>query len=543
MLAFPPRMNGVVRLHEPDGSVRQLSVADAVAEASNDLQRGGAAHALRLLDQAVHRAPQAPAVRYLLGIAQLRQDQRDLAISNLERAVRSDARNVDYLAALGEALIPERPLDAIAYFAAAIELGAKRPDVYSLLASILINMRRPADALNACDLGLATCGDAPEILGNRGLALRDLARYEEALQCLKQTESLLPHDYRVLVGLGNVLGDLGRLAESRDYFTKAAALRPGDPVCRYNLALTLLLAGNLPDGFREYEWRWDNRQFASHRPRFAQPRWDGSELAGRHLLLSFEQGAGDTIQFARYVQFAKERRARLTLLVQRPLLRLMSWLSDEVAVTDTPPADFDAYCSLGSLPHVAGTDLQSIPAPAQFEIPAITRWRWHARLGERHRARIAVVWAGAAGHLNDHNRSLPLQRLAPLFDAPGAEWFSLQVGPASAQLTQSTIRDLAPHLTDYAETAAAIQQMDLVITVDTSVAHLAGSLGVPTWMLVPFAPDWRWMRDRGDSPWYPSMKLYRQKSPGDWDNVLGAVKTDLNLWLQADIDVIEVPAA
>jgi Flp pilus assembly protein TadD len=524
-------MNGVVRLREPDGSVRQLSVADAVAEASNDLQSGGAGHALRLLDQAVHRAPQAPAVRYLLGIAQLRHDQRDLAISNLERAVRSDARNVDYLAALGEALIPERPLDAIAYFAAAIELGAKRPDVYSLLASILINMRRPADALNACDLGLAACADAPEILGNRGLALRDLARYEEALHELKKTESLLPHDYRVLVGIGNILSDLGRLAEASDYFRKASALRPGDPVCRYNLALTLLLAGNLRDGFHEYEWRWGNRQFAAHRPRFAQPRWDGAELAGRHLLLSFEQGAGDTIQFTRYVQFAKERGARITMLVQRPLLRLMTWLSDDIAVTDTPPANFDVYCPLGSLPHVAETNLESIPAPAQFEIAAITRWQWHARLGERTGARIAIVWAGAAGHLNDHNRSLPLQRLAPLFDIPGAEWFSLQVGQASEQLAQSNIRDLAPHLSDYAETAAALQHMDLVITVDTSVAHLAGTLGVPTWVMIPFAPDWRWMRNRGDSPWYPSMKLYRQTTAGDWNTVLKTIEADLTLWL------------
>ncbi|HVV45870.1 MAG TPA: tetratricopeptide repeat-containing glycosyltransferase family protein [Bryobacteraceae bacterium] len=542
-MPFSPGMNGVVRLREPDGSVRQLSVADAVAEASNDLQRGSAAHALRLLDQAVHRAPQAPAVRYLLGVAQLRQNQRDLAISNLERAVRGDARNIDYLAALGEALIPERPLDAIAYFATAIELGAKRPDVYSLLASILINMRRPADALNACDLGLTACGDAPEILGNRGLALRDLARYEEALHYLKKTESLLPRDYRVLVGIGNILSDLGRLAEAKDYFMKAAAVRPGDPVCRYNLALALLLAGNLRDGFREYEWRWENRQFASHRPRFAQPLWNGAELAGRHLLLSFEQGAGDTIQFARYVQFAKERGARVTMLVQSPLRRLMTWLTDEVTVTDTLPAAFDVYCPLGSLPYVAGTGPESIPAPAQFEVPAITRWQWHARLGERNGARIAIVWAGAAGHLNDHNRSLPFQRLAPLFDAPGAEWFSLQVGPPSAQLAGSNVRDLAPFLADYAETAAALQQMDLVITADTSVAHLAGSLGVPAWVLIPFAPDWRWMRDRDDSPWYPSMKLYRQSAAGDWDTVLRNVRTDLNAWLQAELEIVEASAA
>jgi tetratricopeptide (TPR) repeat protein len=428
----------------------------------------------------------------------------------------------------------ERPLDAIPHFANAIELGARRPDVYSLLAAILIGIRKPEDALNVCDLGITACGASAEILGNRGVALRDLGRYEEALECLRKTEALLPEDYRVLIGAGNVLQDLGRFSEAADCFRRASSLRPGDPVCRYNLALTLLLGGQFREGFTEYEWRWSSRQFAAHRPRFAQPLWDGSRLDGKRLLLCYEQGAGDSIQFARYVSFAKERGASVTVLVQRPLLRLMTWLMDEAVVTDTPPAEFDVYCPLGSLAHIAQTDLESIPAPVQFEVPAHARWQWHAKLGERSGARIAIVWAGAAGHLNDHNRSLALRQFAPLFKAPGAEWFSLQVGPASAQLAGSGIRDLAPDLADYGDTAAALRQMDLVITVDTSVAHLAGSLGVPTWVLIPFAPDWRWMRDCSDSPWYPSMKLYRQKAAGDWDSVIQTVNADLNQWLQME---------
>lgn len=524
-------MNAVVRLRESNGRVRQLSVNDAVAEASLKLQRGDTAYALRLLDQAVQRVPHIPAVRYLLGVAQLRHNRRDLAISNLERAVKSENDNIDYLAALGEALMTEQPTAAIAHFVRAIEFGARRPDVYSLLAAILIDMRKPEEALAICNLGLAMCGEAAEILGNRGLALKELSRYEEALECLKKTEALLPSDYRVLISLGNVLNDLGNLAEAHDYFTKACTLQPGDPVAHYNLAHTLLLSGNLVEGFREYEWRWGSRQFAAHRPQFTQPFWDGSDLAGRHVLLCCEQGAGDTIQFARYAQFVKDRGARVTMQVQPSLVRLMTCLADGIAITDTAPSEFDVYCPLGSLAHKAQTNLETIPSPAQFEIPALLKWNWHARLGERKGLRIGIVWAGAAGHLNDRNRSLTCQRFATLFDVPDTEWFSLQVGPSAAQWNepgiQGRIRDLAPLLTDYTETAAAILNLDLIVTADTSVAHLAGSLNVPVWVLIPFAPDWRWMLDRDDSPWYPSMKLYRQRIPGDWDTVLKTVKADL----------------
>lgn len=528
-------MNAAVRLRESNGRVRQFSVNDAVAEASRDLQRGDTARALRLLDQAVQRVPHVPAVRYLLGVAQLRHNHRDLAIANLERAVQGENNNVDYLAALGEALMAEQPAAAIAQFVSAIELGARRPDVYSLLAAILIDMRKPDDALAICNLGLAMCGEAAEILGNRGVALKELARYEEALQTLKKTEALLPSDYRVLVSLGNVLNDLGNHAEALDYFAKACALRPNEAVAHYNRALALLVSGDLKEGFREYEWRWGSRQFAAHRPEFVQPVWDGSDLEGRHILLTCEQGAGDTLQFARYAQIVKDRGGRVIMHVQRPLVRLMSWIMYDVAVTDRTPSEFEVYCPLGSLAHKAQTDLNSIPPPARFEVPALLRWSWHARLGERKGTRIGMVWAGAAGHLNDRNRSLPLHRMAELLTVPETEWFSFQVGPPAAQLLeaglQSHIHDLSPALADYAETAAAILQMDLIVTVDTSVAHLAGTLGVPVWVMLPCAPDWRWMLDRDDSPWYPSMKLYRQRTAGDWETVLNTIKTDLTSWL------------
>src|SRR5580693_4838580 len=198
-------MKGVVRVRQSSGALLQLSVGEAVTEASQNLQKGDDAGALRLLEQAVRYAPGIPVVRYLLGVAQVRQNRWESAISNLEKAVRGDKDNVDYLISLAEAVTARQPADAIPHFARAVELGSRRPDVFSRLAALLIDARRPEDALRICDQGLAVCGEQPEILGNRGVALKEIARYEESLDCLLKTEARLPHDYRVLVSLGNVL--------------------------------------------------------------------------------------------------------------------------------------------------------------------------------------------------------------------------------------------------------------------------------------------------------------------------------------------------
>jgi Flp pilus assembly protein TadD len=529
-------MKGVVRVRESSGALLQLSVGEAVAEASQNLQRGDDARALRLLEQAVQYAPGIPVVRYLLGVAQVRQNRWESAISNLEKAVRGDKDNVDYLIFLAEAVMARQPSDAIPHLARAVELGSKRPDVFSRLAALLIDARRPEDALRICDQGMAVCGEQPEILGNRGVALKEIARYEESLDCLLKTEARLPQDYRVLVSLGHVLINMGRLVDARRYLERACALEPESAAAHYNLALTLLLAGDYREGFRKYEWRWKTRQFAGQAPSFAQPLWDGSRLDGRRVLLCFEQGAGDTIQFARYGKLAKDSGGSAIMKVQKPLVRLMSWLAEgDITISDTTPAEFDVYCPLLSLPRLAGTDPDTIPAPARFVIPLEMKRKWSDLLkekaAEKKGIRIGLVWAGAAGHLNDRNRSFACRLFAPLLETPRVHWFSLQVGPATAQLaepaTQGRIRDLAPELTDYAETAAAISQLDLVITADTSVAHLAGSLGTPVWMLTPFAPDWRWLLERNDSPWYPSMRLFRQQVAGDWESVIHAVAVAL----------------
>ncbi len=513
---------------------RQLAVQEAVAEAARHLEQGHNERAVILLERALKRAPHFVAIQYLLGVAQIRQKQYEPAIANLRKAVEAEPANVDYLFSLGEALMAEHPVDAIPYLARAVNLGSKNPDAYTRLSTLLMDARNPEAALRICDLGMIVCGPQPGILGNRALALDSLSRYREALECMRRMEAQLPQELTVLVNLGVILRDLGRLSESQSYLERAIAVDPESSAAHYDLGLTLLLAGDLRQGFREYEWRWGIRQLAGHRTDFPQPVWDGAGLSGRRVLLQAEQGAGDTLQFARYADFVRARGGRVVLRVAQPLVRLMRWLADcEVSASQAELPDFDVHCPMLSLPRLAETDRDSIPPPARFAVPPEMIQKWSALLGRKTRTRVGVVWAGAGAHLNDRNRSFPCRLFAPLLEIPGFEWYSLQVGSAGLQLADpgigGRICNLAPELTDYAETAAAISHLDLVITADTSVAHLAGSLVTPVWMLIPFAPDWRWQLDRDDSPWYPSLRIFRQPAAGDWESVMQTVAAALRV--------------
>jgi len=330
------------------------------------------------------------------------------------------------------------------------------------------------------------------------------------LERLKQEHGGPPRNYRDLLGPGIIFRDLGRVAESELYLRRACALEPERAEAHYNLALTLLLAGEYREGFREYEWRRRTKQFAERLPHYASPVWDGSELEGRRILIHAAQGDGDVIQFSRYMSFVRERGGSPILHVPASLVRLMSWLPDcgIVAALDSAPPAFDVQCPMLSLALLAGTDLDCVPPPAQFAVPADLQRKWNVLLGEKTAPRVGI------------------DLLAPIRDVAGLHLFSLRAGLAG-------VRDLSPELSDYAETAAAISQLDLIVTVDSAVAHLAGSLGIPVWMLIPFAPDWRWLLERADSPWYPGMRLFRQTTRGDWDGVVNSVTAALDEFVDA----------
>ena len=430
----------------------------------------------------------------------------------------------------GSSLMATNPREAISHFASAIELGYSQPDCYCNLSVLLLDLKQFEDALAICALGLQVCGESAPVLGNQGVAFSRLGLLEEALTALQRQAALLKSAERPWVNLGIVLLGLGRLEEAKHHFKKAIQLNANDRGTHGHLSLALLLEGNYRAGFREYEMRLP----ATVASGFPQPVWKGEPLQNKRILLTAEQGVGDVIQFARYAPLVRERGGQVILEIPRTLARLFEWATDkfETVIAGQHKTSFDLQCPLLSLPLRCGTDADSIPPPQEINVPTEMRRRWAGIVGETDRPRVALVWAGNPLHTKDAYRSIPLARLAPLFEKTNVRWFSLQVGEPANQIAANgwndRILDVSPLLNDFAETAGALSKMDLLITVDTSVAHLAGTLRVPVWLLLPFAPDWRWLLKRDDSPWYPSMRLFRQPARGDWQSVINAVALELS---------------
>jgi hypothetical protein len=343
--------------------------------------------------------------------------------------------------------------------------------------------------------------------------------------------------------LGLTQIDLNRHGEALTSYGRALALNPEAAETHWNESLCLLQMGRLQAGWRKYEWRWERRRIMASRRGFAQPLWLGDfPIAGKTILLHAEQGLGDTLQFCRYAALVSELGAKVILEVQPELLRLMSTLDgvDQlIEAGDTLPP-FDCHCPLLSLPLALKTDLGTIPAATPYlfaESGAVREWRERVEADAQGRVKVGIVWAGgnrphvAELRKNDARRSVTLARLAPILDVPGVQFFSLQKGPAAQQLTASEwsarVIDYTEELRDFADTAALVANLDLVISVDTSTAHLAGALDRPVWILNRFDTCWRWMLERSDTPWYPHARLFRQPALGDWDSVMKAVSAAL----------------
>jgi len=300
------------------------------------------------------------------------------------------------------------------------------------------------------------------------------------------------------------------------------------PDGHWNLALALLVQGHFPEGWEEYEWRWKTKGLLSPRQLLPQPLWDGRPLAGRAILLHAEQGLGDTIQFIRYLPLVAQRGGRVIVECQPELQRLVQAMTPDIPVLarGQPLPDFAFQCPLLSLPKALGTTLATIPATVPYlHADAQNVQMWRDRLaGHGSALKVGLIWAGNPHHKNDRNRSVKLASLAPLAQVPGVQFYSLQKGAAAAQAKTPPpgmdLIDRTDDLQDFADTAAMIANLDLVIAVDTSVVHLAGALAKPVWTLLPYCPDWRWLLKRQDSPWYPTMRLFRQPEIGDWDSVI-----------------------
>ena len=393
---------------------------------------------------------------------------------------------------------------------------------------------RMEQALDAYQQALALKPDGADILSNMALALQGLDRLDEALACCNAALALKPDFPQCIVNRGIILLAQGRVQEAVAAYDRALAVDPGFADIYWNKSLALLLLGDFAAGGPLYERRWD-RSDAPPPPRFGEvPVWLGKENpAGKTILLLAEQGFGDTLQMMRYAPLVAARGAKVILGVQPVLMELAQSVAGAAQVVGNGKdlVGFDMFCPMMSLPLAFGTRVDTIPAEVPYiSAPAAKIAEWSARLGPRTRRRIGLVWSGNPDHKNDRNRSVALASLLPLLPSD-CDLISLQreyrPGDQALMASDGRIRDLSVQLESFVDTAALIHHLDLVISVDTAVAHLAGAMAKPLYLLLPWAPDFRWLLDRDDSPWYPTARLFRQQAIGDWSGAFAALAAAL----------------
>jgi tetratricopeptide (TPR) repeat protein len=469
-------------------------------------QAGRLGEAEAVYRQLLDRDPGDADALHLLGVLAYQGENHGLAVRLIGAAIGRNPSVPSYYNNLGIALLAKGEVEeAETACLSALRLNPRFPEAWNTLGNVFNAWGRPADAIPCFDEALRLQPDFTEALGSLGVAFQFLGYLGEAVQC---QEGVLQ-------------------------------LRPGDPEARYHRSIIHLLRGEFEQGLPGYEERLRIPRVAKKAGAYllGKPEWDGSLFEGKTLLVECEQGFGDTLQFARFLPRVKERGGEVLFHVQPELHRLLEGVAgpDRLLKKEpgaAPGAPFELYIHLLSLPRVFGTTSRTLPEGVSYlkAAPEVCG-RWRTRLGPGGPMKAGLVWAGNPRHPNDRHRSCRLAQFAPLARVPGLAFFGLQKGTGAGEALKPPqgmrFIDLAPELHDFVDTAAALETLDLVITVDSAVAHLAGGLGRPAWVLLPFMPDWRWMLQRGDSPWYPSVRLFRQPAPGDWASVFEEVAVAL----------------
>jgi tetratricopeptide (TPR) repeat protein len=551
-----------------NGHVMDDKAARRLSEAFAALQLGLGDRAEQLLRGVLRKTPRNFDALIALGAVRGEQGRFDDAAALFERAAKVRPDNADAHYNLGVALAHlgsnERALDC---YRNALHAQPRHLNACNNLAAALIARDRAAEALACIEQGLAHHPLDTQLQSKRGAALRDLDRIDEAVDSFRQVArrepndplghanlglalkeagrldeaierlehavSLDPHRASHHNHLGVALADAGRLDAALACLRRAVTLDPGAPELRENLGLTLLLNGNLQAGWPEYEFRHRLERFKARRP-VDVPVWQGEPLTNKSILAYAEQGFGDTIQFVRYLPLLVGRGAAVTLAVQPRLMALLSCMADLVTIVPLGDvrARFDFQCALLSLPHKFGTTLSSIPTdrPYLSADPALVA-RWRERIGHTG-FKIGIAWQGSTDYAGDRGRSLALREFAPLAAIPGVRLISLQKGfgveqIAAVDFSVETLDESFDASGAFVDTAALMMSLDLVVTSDTSIPHLAGALGRPVFIALRRVPDWRWLLDRDDSPWYPTARLFRQRAIGDWADVFERIAAEV----------------
>jgi tetratricopeptide (TPR) repeat protein len=372
---------------------------------------------------------------------------------------------------------------------------------------------------------------------NLGIAYKEKNLFDEAIICFRRVLQLKPDNAAAYYNFGNIFVAKGQFNDALQYYQKAIEINPNYAEANWNIALINLLLGNFKEGWKGYEWRWELKDVVDKR-QFSQPLWDGSDIKEQTVLLYAEQGFGDTIQFIRYAPLVTQRGAKVIVECQKELLPLLQNVEGIHRIIEHGEElpDFDLHCPILSLPGIFGTTLTNIPAIIPY-IPADPSLiqEWHNKIASNNsQYNVGLVWSGDPSFKDSHLKSCSLKSFSPLAQAVNITFYSLQKGDASGQAINipegMKLIDYTDKINDFSDTAAIIKNLDLIISIDTAVAHLAGALGKPVWTLLPFIPDWRWMLNRNDSPWYPTMRLFRQPSRGDWASVIAVITKELPLF-------------
>lgn len=524
-------------------------------------QLGEKEKSITYLSKAVRIKPTFAEAQFNFGLALLDAGNLKEALCAFDSALIAKAEFGEALDWRGVALQRlGRHVDALADHSRACALMPSSATAWSNLAAAYLGVKHYGEAETASRRALALMPTYARSQIHLGLALAGLGRIVEAETVLREAAARSPksdayynlgcllsntnrleaaiEEYRASISarpdhslsynnLGVSLRSLNRIDEAETALQYSLALAPDVAETHFNLALLLLVTGRLLPGWEEYEWRRRMKSWMSIGLPRSGPSWFGQRQVS--VLIHAEQGLGDSIQFVRYLPQVAALGVEITLEIQQELLPLLDGFPGVAKLIRRGQfSEYDFHCPLLSLPRIFGTTLDTIPADIPYiRAPEYGLELWRAKLSSFPRMRVGVVWAGGAANPNDSKRSLSAQQFDPLLARAGITWFSLQKGSAADQARPGMI-DLAPDLITFGDTAAAIAHLDLIISVDTSVAHLAGAMGKPVWVLLPFSPDWRWMLDRMDSPWYPSMRLFRQPTPGDWDSVIKRVNVELS---------------
>ena len=496
--------------------------------------RPGDEEVLATYERALAVQPASPDLHYNRGNALLRLGRYQEALASYERALALRPADPEALNNRGNALRAlARHEEALASYERALALVAGYPKALGNRGHALLALGRHEEALASYRKAFAGAPEAPWMLGV-GNALQALERSQEALAACDQAIALQPGLVDAHGARGNALQALNRHEEALAAYARALALDPENAETHWNEALTRLALGDYRLGWEKYEWRWRNPGLKTPPRETGRPLWLGAgDIAGSTILLHAEQGYGDAIQVIRYAPLVAARGARVLVSCPEPLGGLFRSVEGVAAVYtegDPPPA-FDWQVPLMSLPLAFRTTLETIPAGVPYvAAPPARVEAWRGRLAAASGRKVGLAWAGNPRFGGARSKSCPVAQLAPLAAAPGCSFVSLQTGAAAAQageLGGRVLADPARELATFEDTAALIGALDLVISIDTAVAHLAGALGKPVWVLLPFAADWRWLRAREDSPWYPTARLFRQRSPGDWNDVIDRVRREL----------------